>query len=78
MQVESPSNRKMSVFKGTAGLLVAIAVVAVLLIAFPAYRLFFAVSVGIGVLVAGILFLWHKYRPLKDKDVENKHPLGLG
>jgi hypothetical protein len=30
------------------------------------------------VLVAGILFLWHKYRPLKDKDVENKHPLGLG
>lgn len=77
MEPDSPSSGRMSIFKGTAGLIVAVAVVALLLIAFPAYRLFFFVSVGIGVIVAAILFLWHKYRPLKDKDIENKRPLGL-
>jgi hypothetical protein len=65
------------VFKGTAGLVVAVAVVAVLLVAFPAYRWFFAISVGIGLGVAMILFLWHKLRPITDEDVENKRPLGL-
>jgi hypothetical protein len=68
----------MRTFRGTAGLLVAIGVVAVLLISFPAYRLFFAISVGIGIVVAGGLFLWHKLRPLKEEDIENKRPLGLG
>jgi len=66
-----------AVFKGTAGLIIAVAVVAVLLIAFPAYRWFFAISVGIGLGVALILFLWHKLRPIREEDVENKHPLGL-
>jgi hypothetical protein len=28
--------------------------------------------------VAGILFLWHKLRPIQEKDIENKRPLGLG
>ena len=63
--------------KGKSGLIVAVAVVAILLIAFPAYRWFFAISVGIGVLVAGSLYLWHKLRPIKEKDLENKKPLGL-
>ena len=63
--------------KGKTCLVVAVAVVAILLIAFPAYRLFFAVSVGIGVVVAGALYLWHKFRPIKEEDVENKKPLGL-
>lgn len=65
-------------FRGTTGLLAAVAVVAVLLIGLPAYRLFFLVSVLIGVAVAGILFLWHKYKPLKEEDVHSpKRPLGL-
>jgi fatty acid desaturase len=64
--------------KGTAGLVVALAVVAVLLVAFPAYRWFFAISLGIGVGVAVVLFIWHKLRPIREEDVENKRPLGLG
>lgn len=66
-----------AVFKGTAGLIIAVAAVGVLLIAFPAYRWFFAISVGIGLGVALILFLWHKLRPIREEDVENKRPLGL-
>jgi len=72
-----PSRSRIST-KGTAGLVIAIAVVAVVLVAFPAYRLFFAISVGIGLGVAAALFLWHKLRPIREEDVENKHPLGLG
>ena len=65
-------------FGGATGLIVAVAVVVIVLIAFPAYRWFFLISVGIGLVVAGILFLWHKLRPIKEEDVQNKHPLGLG
>jgi hypothetical protein len=65
-------------FKGPAGLIVAVGVVAMVLIGFPAYRWFFLISVGIGIVVAGILFLWHKFRPIREEDVENKKPLGLG
>jgi uncharacterized membrane protein YqjE len=64
-------------FKGTSGLVVAVGVVVILLIMLPAYRWFFLISVGIGIVVAGILFLWRKYRPLKEEDVESKRPLGL-
>ena len=36
------------------------------------------VSVVLGFGVAGALRLWHKYKPLKEADVENeKRPLGL-
>ena len=63
--------------KGSAGLIVAIAVVAVLLIALPPYRLFFLISVLIGIVIAGGLTLWHRLHPIKDEDVENKRPLGL-
>ena len=65
-------------FKGTAGLLVAVAVVAVLLIGLPAYRWFFLISSGVGIIVASILYFWNKYRPVKAEDVKNKRPLGLG
>ncbi len=65
-------------FRGPAGLIVAVAVVVIVLIAFPAYRWFFLISVGIGVVVAGILFLWHKLKPIREEDIENKRPLGLG
>jgi len=73
----SHAGKTKAVFKGTAGLIIAVAVVAVLLTAFPAYRWFFAISVGIGLGVALILFLWHKLRPITEEDVENKRPLGL-
>ena len=63
--------------KGSAALIVAVAVVATLLIGLPAYRLFFLMSVLIGIVIAGGLALWHKLHPIKDDDVENKRPLGL-
>ena len=63
--------------KGTTGLIVAAVIIAAVLISFPAYRVFFCISVGIGLIVAGILYLRNRYRPITDKDIENKRPLGL-
>jgi len=63
--------------QGSAALFVAIAIVVILLITLPAYRVFFLISALIGVVIAGGLALWHKLRPIKDEDVENKRPLGL-
>jgi hypothetical protein len=63
--------------RGTAAVITAALVIAITLIWLPAYRIFFAISVGIGVVVAGGLFLWHKFRPVREDDVHNKHPLGL-
>ena len=77
MEPDRPSSLSRISFKGTTGLIVAVAVVAILLIAFPTYRWFFAVSVGFGVAVAAVLSLWHKLNPIKEEDIENKHPLGL-
>jgi dolichol kinase len=65
-------------FSGATGLIVSVAVVVIVLVAFPAYRWFFLISLGIGLVVAATLFLWHKIRPIREEDVENKHPLGLG
>jgi len=63
--------------RGTAALLTAALIVAVTLIWFPAYRLFFTISIGIGLAVVGVLYLWHRFRPVREEDVENKRPLGL-
>jgi MFS family permease len=63
--------------KGSLGLIVAIAVVAILLIALPAYRWFFLISVLIGLVIAGGLSLWHKLHTIREAEVENKRPLGL-
>ncbi len=63
--------------RGSAGLIVAIAVVAILLIALPAYRWFFLFSFLIGLAIAGGLAWWHKTHPLEEDDVETKRPLGL-
>jgi hypothetical protein len=76
MEPESGSRPGLSL-KGSAGLIVAVAVVAVLLIMLPAYRLFFLISVLIGLVIAGGLTLWHRLRPIKEQDVETKRPLGL-
>jgi hypothetical protein len=71
-----PSGGRFSL-RGKTGLIAAVAVVAVLLIGLPAYRVFFGISVLIAVVVAAVLHFWHKYRPLKETDVEHKKPLGL-
>jgi len=63
--------------RGTAALITAALIVAITLIWLPAYRIFFGISVGIGLIVAGGLFLWHKFRPVREEDVNNKRPLGL-
>jgi hypothetical protein len=73
----APQSRFQFGIKGSAALIVAVAVVAILLIALPAYRLFFLISVLIGIVIAGGLTLWHKLHPLKEEDIENKRPLGL-
>ena len=76
MEPESPSRFGFSL-RGSASLVVALVVVAVLLIALPAYRWFFLISVLIGLVIAGGLTLWHRLHPIEEQDVDNKRPLGL-
>ena len=63
--------------RGTMALAAAAAIVGVTLLWLPAYRLFFAIRLGIGIVVAAILYFWHKFRPVREEDIENKRPLGL-
>jgi hypothetical protein len=63
--------------KGTTGLLIAAAIIIIFLVGLPAYRVFFLISLGLGIVIAGLLYLRNKYYPVSDKDVENKRPLGL-
>jgi hypothetical protein len=71
-------NRLSSLFPGRSGLVAAVAVVAVLLIGLPAYRVFFLISVLLGLAIFGGLQLWYKHKPVKSEDVhDDKHPLGL-
>jgi len=58
-------------------MVVAVVVVAILLIMLPGYRLFFLVSVLIGLVIWRGLALWYQLHPIKDEDVSNKRPLGL-
>src|ERR1035441_4390608 len=76
MEPESGSRSGFSL-RGSAGLIVAVVVVAILLIALPAYRWFFLISVLIGLVIAGGLALWHRLHPIEEQDVEPKRPLGL-
>jgi MFS family permease len=77
MEPTPEESKSSGLFRGAAGLVVAVAVVGILLIMLPAYRWFFLISVAIGLVVAGILYLWNKYKPIKEEDVEHKRPLGL-
>jgi hypothetical protein len=76
MEPESRSRSGLAL-RGSAGLIVAVAVVAILLIALPAYRWFFLISLLIGLIIAGGLAFWHKLHPIEEQDVEPKRPLGL-
>ena len=60
-----------------SALLIAAAIILVFLVELPAYRVFFAISLGLGIVIAAILYLRNKYFPVREKDVENKRPLGL-
>jgi hypothetical protein len=63
--------------RGTTSLLIAAAVIAAVLIFFPAYRVFFGISVLIGIAVAGILYLRNRLFPIKEDQIDSKRPLGL-
>jgi len=77
MEPDSPGRSSLSL-KGSAGLILAVAVIAILLIAVPGYRLFFLISVLIGLAIASVLALWYRLRPIKEEDLEQpKRPLGL-
>ena len=71
----NPSTRVYS--KGKVSLMVAVGMVAVVLIFFPAYRLFFAVSVGLGLIIAALLYRRNRYAPVKEAEIDDKRPLGL-
>jgi hypothetical protein len=64
-------------FQGPAGLIIAVGVLLAVLVGFPAYRWFLAISILIGLIVAAILYFWHKLRPVREDDVEDKRPLKL-
>ena len=72
-----PEPQEQSYLRGAAGLVAVLAVVVILLLWLPAYRWFLLISAGIGVLVAGGLYVWYHWKPLKEEDVNNKRPLGL-
>jgi hypothetical protein len=63
--------------RGISAVVIAGAIVGATAVWMPAYRWFLLISVAIGLTVAGGLYLWHKVRPVKEDDIENKHPLGL-
>ncbi len=63
--------------KGSAALIVALGTVAVLLVMLPAYRIFFAISFGIALIVAVVLHFWHKLRPVRLDEADDKRPLNL-
>ena len=63
--------------KGSASLVVAVGTVVALNLLLPAYRIFFAISLGIAIIVAVILYFWHKFRPVRLDDADDKHPLKL-
>jgi len=74
--VEVPNNQLIA-SKGRIGLVIAVATVVIFLIAIPVTRVFFAISLGIGIIVAAMLYLWNKLHPLKAEDVDDKRPLKL-
>ena len=73
----NPEPQERSYVRGAAGLIAVLAVVVILLLWLPAYRWFLLISAGIGVLVAGALYTWNRFHPVKEEDLDNKRPLGL-
>jgi hypothetical protein len=74
MQSRRESPTTMFFPKGAAGLLIAAALVTIILVGFPAARLILLFSIPLGIIVAAILYWWHKRTPV---EVEDKRPLKL-
>ncbi len=60
--------------RGSAPLFVAVGTVVVLLIMLPAYRIFFAISLVVAIIVAVILHFWHKLHPVRIDETDDKPP----
>jgi uncharacterized membrane protein YqhA len=71
------SNPQPGSLKGRISLIIVIVLVVALLIFLPAYRWFFLISVGIGIIFAIAIYLWHKMNPITEREPDDKHPLGL-
>jgi len=52
-------------------------IVVIFLVFLTPTRWFLAVSLPLGCMFAIALRLWHKCRPVKPQDFDDKHPLGL-
>ena len=74
---EAEEPRRRFSFQGTLSLIAAGLAVIVFLIWVPATRWFFVISLILGCGIAGVLYLWHKVKPIKGEDVDHKRPLGL-
>ncbi len=64
-------------FKGAVGAVIAAVIVIGVLVWLPAARLFLGLAVVAGLIIAAGLYLWHKYKPVKVDDYNQKKPLGL-
>jgi hypothetical protein len=71
----SSRTRKIPVGGGIGLLFMAIGVV-LILVEVPAARWFLLFSIPVGLFFAGIIYLWHKHKPIKPEDVDNR-PLKL-
>jgi len=65
-----------SFLKSGLGLVALAGMVVIFLVWLPPSRVFLLISIPIGVVIAVGLHLWHKYKPVKDEDVD-KRPLKL-
>ena len=84
MEFKPQPDEPKPLFQIKAAVVIAVVTVAGLVIWLPASRRFLLgvgiallICIVIGVVVAGILHLWHKHKPVKEENVEHKRPLGL-
>jgi hypothetical protein len=73
----APESGGRSFLKSGLGLVALAAVVVIFLVWLPPARLFLLISIPIGLVAALVLHLWHKYKPVKEADVDDKRPLKL-
>ncbi len=58
--------------------MIAVAVVVGAMVFIPAARWFIVISLGVGIIVAAILYAWRTRRPITEKDIDDeKRPLKL-
>jgi len=77
MATDQPQRFRAIPVKGVLALVLTLGVVLVFLITVPVTRWFLLISIPVGILAALVLHLWHKFRPVREEDVEDKRPLKL-